>query len=130
MISFFNCRYLNHHFLMLSSRKHIKQGNENLASDIREQNNLIKMAGSVLGTVSEPLVLILSRRMLHNLLSIMDNTSHPHHDPLVRKQSVFLLDHDRKSFLSTAAAEYDDSLYWETRLILSGNTQDSAHVIP
>lgn len=92
MISFFNCRYLNHHFPTLSSRKHIKQGDENSASDIRELNNLIKMAGSVLGTASEPVALVLSRRMLHNLLSIMDNTSHPRHDPLVSVwSSVFLL---------------------------------------
>lgn len=92
MISFFNCRNLNYDFPMLqSSRKHIKQDDENPVSDIRELNNLIKMAGSVLGTASEPLALVLSRRLVHNLLSIMDNTSHPHHDPLVRKQSVFLL---------------------------------------
>ena len=78
------------------------------ASDTKKLNKLIKKAGSVLGTALEPLELVVERRMLHKLLNIMDNTTHPLHNLLVRQQSVFsrrLLQrrcdkkHYRKSFL-------------------------------
>lgn len=48
-------------------------------------------AGSVLGTALEPLELVVER-MLHKLL---DNTSHPLQDLLVRQQSVFSFNKDR-----------------------------------
>lgn len=48
---------------------------------------VIKKAGSVLGTVLEPLEVIVERRMVHNLLTILDDTLHPLHDLLIRQQS-------------------------------------------
>lgn len=52
---------------------------------------VIKKAGSVLGTVLEPLEVIVERRMVHNLLTILDDTLHPLHDLLIRQQSSWSL---------------------------------------
>ena len=66
--------------------------------------------------------------MLHTLLNIMDNTTHPLHNLLVRQQIVFsrrLLqfrcnkDRYRRSFLPTAIAINNESpLCRERRLLL------------
>ena len=58
--------------------------------DTKELNKLMKKAGSVLGTALEPIELVVERRMLHKLLNIMDNTSHPLHDLLVRQQNFYI----------------------------------------
>ena len=55
--------------------------------------NLFKKAGSAL----EPQELVVERRMLHKLLNIMDNTTHPLHNLLVNR--VFSV---RDSFSSIA----------------------------
>ena len=59
------------------------------AGNSKKLNNLIKKPGSVLGTALESLELVVERRMLHKLLNIMENTTHPLHHILVRQQSVF-----------------------------------------
>jgi len=82
----------------------------NRASDSKKLNKQIKNAGSVLGTVLDPLELIIRRKMLHELLDIMDNTAHPLHNILIKQQSVFNLrlhlycnkDLYRRSFLPIA----------------------------
>lgn len=56
-------------------------------SDTNRPHKVIKKAGSVLGTVLEPLEVIVERRMVHNLLTILDDTLHPLHDLLIRQQS-------------------------------------------
>ena len=43
----------------------------------------------MLGTVPEPLEVVVERGMLHKLLNVLDITAHPLHDLLVRLQSVF-----------------------------------------
>ena len=72
----------------------------------------------VLGIALEPLELFVERRMEHKLLNIMDNTTHPLHNLLVRQQSVFsqrLLqlccnkDRYRRSFLPTPIAINNES---------------------
>lgn len=66
----------------------------------------------------EPLEQVVERRMAHNLLNIMENSSHPLHSPLVKQWSCFShrllqLSCDkgryRKSFLPVAITLFNDS---------------------
>jgi len=59
------------------------------AADANRLNKLIRKAGSVLGVELDSLVEVLERRMLSELLSIMDNASHPLHATMVSDQSTF-----------------------------------------
>ena len=57
--------------------------------DLKRINKLIKKAGSVLGVTLEPLELIIQKRMLHKLMKIMEDSSHPLHNTVKKQQSVF-----------------------------------------
>jgi len=59
------------------------------AADAKRLNKLIRKAVYVLGVELESLVEVPERRMLSNLLSIMDNASHPLHATLKSYQSTF-----------------------------------------
>ena len=57
--------------------------------DLKRINKLIRKAGSVLGVTLEPLELIVQKRMLHKLMKMMEDSSHPLHDTVIKQQSVF-----------------------------------------
>ena len=59
------------------------------ARDLKRLNKLIMKAGSVLGMTLEPLELIVQKRMLHKLLKIKEDSSHPLHITVKNQQSVF-----------------------------------------
>ena len=88
------------------------------ARDTNKLNRIIRKAGFVLGSALEPLELVVERRMLHKLLNILDNTSHPLHDVLVKQKSIFSWrlrqlsckkDRFRKAFVPTTIALYNVS---------------------
>ena len=57
--------------------------------DLKRINKLIRKAGSVLGVTLEPLELIVQKRMLHKLMKMMKDSSHPLHQTVIKQKSVF-----------------------------------------
>ena len=56
--------------------------------DLKRINKLIRKAGSVLGVTLEPLELIVQKRMLHKLMKMMEDSSHPLHNTVIKQQCV------------------------------------------
>ena len=88
------------------------------ARDSKKLNKLIRKAGSVLGTALEPLEVVVERRMLQKLMTIMDNEAHPLHSLLLEQRSVFSgrfiqlrcnKERYRKSYLPSAISLYNKS---------------------
>lgn len=101
----------------------ICSGSSIRASDTERLKSLLK-AGSLMGTALEPLEVVVEKRTLRKLLTIMDNTLHPLYDLLIRQQSAFssrLLqlccnkNHYFRFFLFTAIKLYNDSMGRERR---------------
>ena len=59
------------------------------ACDSKKLNDLIRRAGSTLGTAIVSLEVVMERRMVQKLLSIMDNNTHPLHNLVSKQKSVF-----------------------------------------
>lgn len=87
--------------------------------DTQRLDKLIKKAASVIGASQDFVVSVMERRTLAKLLSIMDNSSHPLHELLLRQRSSFserLLslscstDRLRKSFLPRAIRLFNASV--------------------
>ena len=57
--------------------------------DTKRLNKLIKKAGSVFRCSLDGFEVVVERRSLNKLTAILNNTSHPLHDLLVRQQSTF-----------------------------------------
>ena len=96
------------------------------ACDSKKINKLIRRAGSVLGTAVESLEVVMERRMVQKLLSIMDNNMHPLHNLVCKQNSVFSWrlrqlsckkDRFKNTFLPTAIALYNDSPFSKDRRI-------------
>ncbi|XP_062860103.1 dehydrogenase/reductase (SDR family) member 7Cb isoform X1 [Trichomycterus rosablanca] len=88
------------------------------AGDAKKLNKLIKKAGSVLGCSLDGFELVVERRSVNKLISILDNPSHPLHDLLIRQRSTFSnrliqlhckKERYRKSFVPTAISLYNSS---------------------
>ena len=84
----------------------------------KKLNKLIRKADSVLGCSLDGFEVVVERRSLNKLTAILDNTSHPLHDLLVRQQSSFSIrliqiccseEWYRRSFVPTAIALYNTS---------------------
>lgn len=54
-------------------------------------NKLIRRTGSVIGVNLQPLEFVSERRMISQLLTIMDNMSNPVHDMIVGMKRLVLL---------------------------------------
>ena len=76
--------------------------------DLKRINKLIRKAGSVLGVTLE---LIVQKRMLHKLMKMMEDSSHPLQNTVIKQQSVFSerllqvrckMERYRRSFLPAA----------------------------
>ena len=87
-------RYLCVHLANRLDWKHwgflaaIGWGSSIRASDTKNLNKL-KKASSVLGTALQPLQLVVERKMIHKLLNITDNTSHPPARPTGQRAECF-----------------------------------------
>ena len=86
------------------------------AGDINRLNKLIRRAGSVIGCKPDTFEVVVERRTLKKLLSIMDRPDHPLHPVLDQQWSsnrpVQLRRHKdryRKSFLPTAVKLFKQS---------------------
>lgn len=88
--------------------------------DTQRLDKLIRKASSVIGADQDSVVSVMERRTLEKLLSVMDNSSHPLHELVMRQRSSFserLLslscstDRLRKSFLPRAIRLYNSSNY-------------------
>ena len=88
--------------------------------DLKRINKLIRKAGSVLGGTLETLEMIVQKRMLHKLMEMMEDSSHPLHNTLIKQQSVFserLLqvrcktERYRRSFLPAAISLHNKASY-------------------
>lgn len=67
----------------------VSWGTEAKAKEVKRLYKLINNAGSVRGTVLDPLEVVVERRIMSELQTIMDNTSHPLHDTLTGMRSTF-----------------------------------------
>ena len=62
--------------------------NNHRVSGSKKRSKQIKKAGSVPGTSLEILELTVQRKVLHKLLSIMDNSAHPQHQPQMKQSDI------------------------------------------
>ena len=88
------------------------------ACDSKKLNKLVMRAGYVMGTAVVSLEVVMERRMVQKLLSIMDDNTHPLHNLVSKQKSVFSgrlrqlscrKDRFKNTFLPTAIALYNYS---------------------
>ena len=82
-----------------------------------DSKRLMRRAGYVLGTAVVSLEVVMERRMVQKLLSIMDDNTHPLHNLVSKQNSVFSgrlrqlscrRDRFKNTFLPTAIALYNN----------------------
>ena len=88
------------------------------ACDSKKLNKLVLRAGYVMGTAVVSLEVVMERRMVQKMLSIMDDNTHPLHNLVSKQKSVFSgrlrqlscrKDRFKNTFLPTAIALYNNS---------------------